>query len=134
MNFATCTADSQQFYRAVTDTGLIVLCPVPETAQLDYEGESAVIIGTGGRRIPEADTLTHSAALTLCNEGTLRDWARHAKFNVTQGNNWDGSCPILSTVPAGWFIQPRVEAPAQSDFHADRTVAGAPDKGWIGSA
>jgi 2-keto-4-pentenoate hydratase/2-oxohepta-3-ene-1,7-dioic acid hydratase in catechol pathway len=27
----------------------------------------------------------------LCNEGTLRDWVRHAKFNVTQGKNWDGS-------------------------------------------
>ncbi len=25
----------------------------------------------------------------MCNEGTLRDWVRHAKFNVTQGKNWD---------------------------------------------
>lgn len=55
MNFATCTADSQQLYRAVTDTGLIALCPVPETVQLDHDGEGAAIIGTGGRRIPEAD-------------------------------------------------------------------------------
>ena len=63
----------------------------PETPQLDYEGEIAVIIGRGGRRIAEADALNHIAALTLCNEGTLRDWVRHAKFNVTQGKNWDGS-------------------------------------------
>lgn len=63
----------------------------PETPQLDYEGEIAVVIGTGGRRIPEAEALGHIAALTLCNEGTLRDWVRHAKFNVTQGKNWDGS-------------------------------------------
>lgn len=63
----------------------------PETPQLDYEGEIAVIIGKGGRRIAQADALTHVAALTLCNEGTLRDWVRHAKFNVTQGKNWDGS-------------------------------------------
>jgi 2-keto-4-pentenoate hydratase/2-oxohepta-3-ene-1,7-dioic acid hydratase in catechol pathway len=63
----------------------------PETPQLDYEGEIAVIIGRGGRRIAEADALGHIAALTLCNEGTLRDWVRHAKFNVTQGKNWDGS-------------------------------------------
>lgn len=63
----------------------------PETPQLDYEGEIAIVIGKGGRRIPEADALTHIAALTLCNEGTLRDWVRHAKFNVTQGKNWDGS-------------------------------------------
>lgn len=63
----------------------------PETPQLDYEGEIAVIIGKGGRRIAQADALAHVAALTLCNEGTLRDWVRHAKFNVTQGKNWDGS-------------------------------------------
>ena len=63
----------------------------PESAQLDYEGEIAVIIGKGGRRIPQAEALGHIAALTLCNEGTIRDWVRHAKFNVTQGKNWDGS-------------------------------------------
>jgi 2-keto-4-pentenoate hydratase/2-oxohepta-3-ene-1,7-dioic acid hydratase in catechol pathway len=63
----------------------------PETPQLDYEGEVALVIGKRGRRIAERDALGHIAALTLCNEGTLRDWVRHAKFNVTQGKNWDGS-------------------------------------------
>ena len=63
----------------------------PESAQLDYEGEIAIVIGTGGRRIPEAQAYDHIAALTLCNEGTIRDWVRHAKFNVTQGKNWDRS-------------------------------------------
>lgn len=59
--------------------------------QLDYEGEIAIVIGKGGRHIPDADALDHIAALTLCNEGTLRDWVRHAKFNVTQGKNFDQS-------------------------------------------
>ncbi len=63
----------------------------PETPQLDYEGEIAIVIGKGGRRIAQAHALSHIAALTICNEGTLRDWVRHAKFNVTQGKNWDGS-------------------------------------------
>jgi len=63
----------------------------PETPQLDYEGEIAVVIGKGGRRISQADAYDHIAAITLCNEGTLRDWVRHAKFNVTQGKNWDHS-------------------------------------------
>ena len=66
----------------------------PESPQLDYEGEIAVVIGKGGRRIAESDALSHIAALTLCNEGTIRDWVRHAKFNVTQGKNWDGSGAI----------------------------------------
>jgi 2-keto-4-pentenoate hydratase/2-oxohepta-3-ene-1,7-dioic acid hydratase in catechol pathway len=59
--------------------------------QLDYEGEIVVVIGTGGRHIPEASALDHIAALTLCNEGSVRDWLRHGKFNVTQGKNFDRS-------------------------------------------
>ncbi|MBL9054166.1 MAG: fumarylacetoacetate hydrolase family protein [Tabrizicola sp.] len=66
----------------------------PESPQLDYEGEIAIVIGKGGRRIPEDHALGHIAALTLCNEGTIRDWVRHAKFNVTQGKNWDASGAI----------------------------------------
>ena len=66
----------------------------PESEQLDYEGEIAIVIGRGGRRIAEADAWTHIAAVTLCNEGTIRDWVRHAKFNVTQGKNWDRSAAM----------------------------------------
>ncbi len=66
----------------------------PESAQLDYEGEVAIVIGKGGRRIAQKDAYDHIAALTLCNEGTIRDWVRHAKFNVTQGKNWDRSGAI----------------------------------------
>jgi len=61
----------------------------PESSQLDYEGEIVIVIGKGGRRIAEKDALAHVAALSLCNEGTIRDWVRHAKFNVTQGKNFD---------------------------------------------
>ena len=61
----------------------------PESPQLDYEGEIVIIIGKRGRRIAEKDALQHIAALSLCNEGTIRDWVRHAKFNVTQGKNFD---------------------------------------------
>ena len=66
----------------------------PENETLDYEGEVAIIIGRAGRRILQADAYDHIAALTLCNEGTIRDWVRHAKFNVTQGKNWDNSGAI----------------------------------------
>ena len=59
------------------------------STQLDYEGEVVLIIGKAGRHIAERDALDHIAALTLCNEGTIRDWVRHAKFNVTQGKNFD---------------------------------------------
>ena len=62
--------------------------------QLDYEGEIVIVIGKAGRHISEASALGHIAALSLANEGTLRDWVRHAKFNVTQGKNFDASGSI----------------------------------------
>jgi 5-carboxymethyl-2-hydroxymuconate isomerase len=60
-----------------------------ESEQLDYEGEIAIVIGEGGRRIPRATAEDHIAALTCLNEGTIRDWLRHGKYNVTQGKNFD---------------------------------------------
>ncbi len=66
----------------------------PESEQLDYEGEIVVVIGRGGRRIPMSNARDHIAGLTLGNEGTIRDWVRHAKFNVTQGKNWRASGAI----------------------------------------
>lgn len=65
-----------------------------ESEQLDYEGEIAIIIGKAGRRIQKDRALEHIAGLTLVNEGTVRDWVRHAKFNVTQGKNFDSSGAI----------------------------------------
>ena len=82
-----------RFPRSFTGHGQPLIRP-PESKQLDYEGEIAIVIGKGGRRIPEANALSHIAALTLCNEGTIRDWVRHAKFNVTQGKNFDSSASM----------------------------------------
>ena len=62
--------------------------------QLDYEGEVVLIIGKEGRHIARENALDHIAALSLSNEGTIRDWVRHAKFNVTQGKNFESSGAI----------------------------------------
>jgi 2-keto-4-pentenoate hydratase/2-oxohepta-3-ene-1,7-dioic acid hydratase in catechol pathway len=59
--------------------------------QFDYEGEIAFVIGRGGRHIPRERAWEHIFGLTLCNEGSVRDWLRHGKFNVTQGKNFDRS-------------------------------------------
>lgn len=94
-----------RFARSFVGHGQALTRP-PESPQLDYEGEIAIVIGKGGRRIAQTDALNHIAALTLCNEGTIRDWVRHAKFNVTQGKNWDGSGAI-----GPWLVP--FEDPAQ---------------------
>ena len=82
-----------RFPRSFTGANQPLIRP-PESPQLDYEGEVAIIIGKPGRRIPETQAYDHIAAITLANEGTIRDWVRHAKFNVTQGKNWDRSGSI----------------------------------------
>lgn len=82
-----------RFARSFTGHGQPLIRP-PESPQLDYEGEVVIVVGKTGRRIAEADAYDHIAALSLANEGTLRDWVRHAKFNVTQGKNWDNSGSI----------------------------------------
>jgi len=61
------------------------------STQLDYEGEIALVIGKAGRHIPRERALSHIFGLTLANEGSVRDWLKHGKFNVTQGKNFDRS-------------------------------------------
>ena len=91
----------------------------PESAQLDYEGEVAIVIGKGGRRISQADAYDHIAAVTICNEGTIRDWVRHAKFNVTQGKNWDNSAAM------GPWLVPFTDHGLLDDAHIITRVNGA---------
>jgi 2-keto-4-pentenoate hydratase/2-oxohepta-3-ene-1,7-dioic acid hydratase in catechol pathway len=82
-----------RFARSFVGHGQNLVRP-PESEQLDYEGEVVIVIGKVGRRIPREAAYDHIAAITLANEGTIRDWVRHAKFNVTQGKNWDKSGSI----------------------------------------
>lgn len=86
--------------------------------QLDYEGEVVIVIGKPGRHIAERDALDHIAALTLCNEGTIRDWVRHAKFNVTQGKNFD------STGSLGPWLVPYTEEAQIADIALTTRVNG----------
>ncbi|MEO0667494.1 MAG: fumarylacetoacetate hydrolase family protein [Pseudomonadota bacterium] len=107
-----------RFPRSFTGAGQPLIRP-PESEQLDYEGEIAIVIGKTGRRIPEANAYDHIAALTLCNEGTIRDWVRHAKFNVTQGKNWDRSGAM------GPWLVPFTAAAQLDDIRLTTHVNGA---------
>ena len=73
----------------------------PESDQLDYEGEIVIVIGAGGRRIAAADAHRHVAGLTIMNEGSVRDYLRHSKFNVTQGKNFEHSGAL-----GPWLVTP----------------------------
>jgi 2-keto-4-pentenoate hydratase/2-oxohepta-3-ene-1,7-dioic acid hydratase in catechol pathway len=62
--------------------------------QFDYEGEIALVVGRTCRHVAKEDALDVIAGVTLCNEGSVRDWMRHGRFNVTQGKNFDASGSI----------------------------------------
>ena len=70
-------------------SGGMVVRP-PESEQLDWEGEAAVVVGTGGRRIPEAEALGHVAGWTCMAENSVRDWQLHSGQAVA-GKNWEAS-------------------------------------------
>jgi 2-keto-4-pentenoate hydratase/2-oxohepta-3-ene-1,7-dioic acid hydratase in catechol pathway len=82
----------------------------PESEQLDYEGEIVLVIGKPGRRIPREAAWQHIAGLSLMNEGSVRDWLRHAKFNVTQGKNFAASGAL-----GPWMV-------SADEFRPDQTL------------
>jgi 5-carboxymethyl-2-hydroxymuconate isomerase len=90
----------------------------PESDQLDYEGEIVIVIGKEGRRIPENQTHEYIAGLTIMNEGSLRDFLRHAKFNVTQGKNFAKSGSL-----GPWMVTPD-ELDPMSELQIITTVNG----------
>ncbi|MCB1382143.1 MAG: fumarylacetoacetate hydrolase family protein [Notoacmeibacter sp.] len=106
-----------RFPRSFVGHGQNLVRP-PESPQLDYEGEIVIVIGKGGRRIRREDAYDHIAAISLCNEGTIRDWVRHAKFNVTQGKNWDRSGSI------GPWLVPFTDAAQLDDIKLETRVNG----------
>jgi len=104
-----------------------------ESEQLDYEGEIVVVIGTGGRRIKAEAALRHVFGYTCANEGSVRDWLRHSKFNVTQGKNFDRSGaigPYIVTAdevgPAPLRVTTHVNGEERQNDTSDRMLFSIP--------
>ena len=62
----------------------------PESVQLDYEGELAVVIGRRARRVPRERALEHVAGYSCFNDGSVRDFQRHGP-QWTPGKNFRAS-------------------------------------------
>ena len=57
----------------------------------DFEGELAVVIGSGGRHIKAEQALGHVAGYTCFVDGSVRDFQ---KFSVTSGKNFPATGPL----------------------------------------
>ena len=58
-----------------------------ESTHLDFEAEIAVVIGSAGRRITQANAWQHIAGYSCYNDGSVRDWQRHT-IQWTAGKNF----------------------------------------------
>lgn len=63
------------------------------TANLDYEGELAIVIAKKGRKIPKQLAYDYVFGYTIANDITARDiQTAHGQFFL--GKSFDGSCPM----------------------------------------
>lgn len=65
----------------------------PESAQVDYEAELAVVIGRSARRVREAYALEVVAGYTVANDVTMRDY-QYKSHQWLQGKTWPRSTPL----------------------------------------
>jgi 2-keto-4-pentenoate hydratase/2-oxohepta-3-ene-1,7-dioic acid hydratase in catechol pathway len=99
------------------------------SAELDYEGELAVVIGRAGRGIPLERALEHVAGYACYNDGSVRDWQRHTT-QITMGKNFDATGafgPWLVTPdefgdPATHRIITRLNGQVMQDTGVDRLL------------
>jgi 2-keto-4-pentenoate hydratase/2-oxohepta-3-ene-1,7-dioic acid hydratase in catechol pathway len=100
VNYATHLAESghptpahpmifTRFANSQVGSGQPMIRPL-ESERFDYEGELAVIIGKGGRRIPRETALANVAGYACYNDGSIRDWQRHTS-QFAPGKNFVGT-------------------------------------------
>lgn len=123
-----------RFADTVVGHGAALEMPV-DSAQFDYEGELAVIIGKPGRHIAESEALEHVAGYTCFNDGTARDWQKHSS-QFTAGKNFyhSGSlgpwmvCRDALPDLAQLQLQTRVNGVQTQAIGLDRMIFGLP---WL---
>ena len=79
--------------RALTGPGAVVELPAAAPDNVDYEGELAIVIGTGGRDLEGQEAWDAIAGFTLANDVSVRD----VQFRTGQwfaGKTWEAMTPI----------------------------------------
>ncbi len=82
---------------ALVSDGQPIVLP-PASAEVDYEGEIGVVIGTRAKNVPAAEAWAHVAALVPVNDVTARDLQR-TDGQWTRAKGFDTFCPVGTPVP-----------------------------------
>ncbi|HET6657704.1 MAG TPA: fumarylacetoacetate hydrolase family protein [Gaiellaceae bacterium] len=85
-----------KFPNALSGPGDPIVLP-PESSHVDAEAELAVVIGTEGRRVSEAEALDLVAGYTVANDVTARDLQR-SDGQWLRAKGFDTFCPLLPVV------------------------------------
>lgn len=72
--------------------------PLPaNSAQVDYEGELAIVIGKAAKNVSRERAMEHVLGYTIGNDVSARDWQRNKDLGGGQwarGKSFDGFCPL----------------------------------------
>jgi 2-keto-4-pentenoate hydratase/2-oxohepta-3-ene-1,7-dioic acid hydratase in catechol pathway len=90
----------------------------PEAQHVDYEMELAVVIGTGGRRIAEAQAMDHVFGYTVLNDVSCRDVAALDNGRMDRGKGFDTFAVV------GPWVVTRDEVPDPHDLHLTLRLNG----------
>ena len=77
----------------------------PDTADLHFEGELAVVIGTACTRVPVDRVADVVLGYTVANDLTMRD-IQKSEGQWTRGKGFDGACPL------GPWVETELDPPA----------------------
>ena len=86
--------------------------------RFDFEGEMAVIMGNGGRNIPEASAMNHVAGYACYVDGSVRDWQRHSTQH-TPGKNFPGSGAFGPYMVTSDEVPDYTQLPIQTRLNGD---------------
>jgi 2-keto-4-pentenoate hydratase/2-oxohepta-3-ene-1,7-dioic acid hydratase in catechol pathway len=100
----------------ISGPGDPILLP-PNSDQVDYEAEFAVVIGKGGRDIPEEKAYAHVAGYTILDDVTARDM-QHGDKQWFRGKSCD------TFAPTGPWITTPDEVPDPHRLSISLTVNG----------
>ncbi len=78
--------------------------------EIDYEVELALVIGTGGRRIPAERAMEHVAGFLVANDVTCRNFRQKGELPIP-GPDWFGSKCHDGFAPLGPYLVPRPFVP-----------------------